>query len=249
MATKTKTGIGLALAGILALAAAGIAALGPVIGVAEPGAAGLHGFGAITLLPFEGLLLLTLVAYALALFLPQDRLALAQAVAIALYGIVMILAGLALIVTGLARFAGLMGLLLAFPFGTIAYFVAYGCGGGELSGLSAAAHSVIGGGCFTGVQLTALAAVVLDLAALTALLLAAWRFLKVRGLLWLVALATAVGVAIFGVLWVLSGLSFLIYPADALLSACLGIVILIYGAVVFVKSLLALALAIAGQVG
>ncbi len=249
MAGKAEAATGLGVACMLTLAALASAALGPVIGVADPDAAGLHGFGTISLLPFEGLFLLTLVAYALALFLPQDRLALAQAIAIAFYGIVMILAGLALIVAGLARFAGLIGLLLAFPFGTIAYFVGYTCGSGELSGLPAAASRVIGGGCFTGVQLTALAAVVLDLAALAALLVAAWRFIKVRGLLWLVAFASAVGLAIFGVLWTLSGLSFLIYPADALLTACLGLAILIYGAVVFVKSLLALALAIAGQVG
>ena len=249
MADKRVTAVGLGVATSLVLAATCLAALGLLLGADTRSAHGLPGFGALALLPFDGLLLLTLAAYALALVLPHTRLVLGQSIAIALYGLAMILVGLALLAAGLGRFGALVTLLLAFPFGTIAYFVQYACGGEPAALPGRLAAQALGGGCFGGVQAVALAALLLKLAALGALLAASPRFLKVRGLLVLVALATAVAAAMVGLFWVLSDLRFLMYPADAVLTALVGLLIAIHGLVTFVSSLFGVALAIAGQVG
>ncbi len=247
MASKTRTGIGLAFAGLAGIVAAILALRGTLWPVEDADAAGLHGFGAVTLVPLLGLYLLTLSAYAFAFIIPQTRLALAQAIAMAIYGVVMLIAGISLLAAGIAAFVGLISLLLAFPFGTIAYFVQFGCGAGALEGMAEAANGVLEGHCFAGVQAMALLAVILKVLSLAILLLASPGFLKVRGLIVLVAIGAAIGLVVTGLFWLLSGLPFLMYPADAVVTALLGIVLAIYGVVVAIKSLLALALAIAGQ--
>ena len=246
MASKKRTALGLFVSSFLVLLAAALAALPllPASGVAllEGTLAALpflpdqnlelNGFGAISLLPLDGLLILTLAAYSLALFVSHTRVALIQAIAITVYGVVMILLGISLFITGIAKFTSLVTLLLAFPFGTIAYFVKYSCSDN----------------CFADVQLIAVVAIILKLLALAVLIGASVGFAKVKGLLTLGVFTALFSICIAGLIGALSDLKFLMYPADAVLTAILGVVVLVYGIVTFVKSLFGLALAIAGQV-
>lgn len=243
--TGMTTGLGIAIgAGAAALAGAGLY-------LGDDGIArfGLNGQAVLSLLPVQALLLLTLVFYLLAIAVPHTRLALVQAIVIGLWGIAMVVAGLILLMAGLVGFAAKLALLFAFPFGTIAYFALYSCTEGDLQPLVEAAAQVLGGGCMTGTQLVALAALMLKSVVLVLLLIASPRFLKVTGLLVLFAVCAGLGAAVIAGYWMLSDLHFLLYPLDGLVTAGLGLVVAIYGAVSFVKSLFALALAIAGQIG
>lgn len=250
MSGKPRMAVGI---GIALLLIAGSAVLSSLV-IVSPGVTegrfgwDLHGFGPLAMLPVTGLLILTLVSYALALVVPHTRLALIQAIAGAVWGLCMIGAGIALALAGVAAFIGLITLLLAFPFGTIAYFAQYSCTEAP-SALPSGIADALAGRCFVGVQAVAALAVLLKALALVVLLIASVKFLKVRGLIFAALLGCALGTVAIAMMWALGDLSFLLYPADAIVSALLGLSAIVYGVVVFVMNLFALARAIAGQVG
>ncbi len=209
----------------------------------------LKGLSLLGALSVDGLLFLTVLAYAAALLIPHSRLALLQSAAIGVFGIIiMFFGGIALVLSGVAAFIGLITLLLSFPFGTIAYFVEYSCASAPEQ-MSPIVKFFLNDNCFAGVQLVAILAALCKLLALVALLVGSLRFIKVRGLLIAFIIAFAFSVATIAVAWALSSLAFILYPAEAILAALLGLFAAIYGVVVFVKSLFAFALAIAGQAG
>lgn len=243
MATKSRTAVGLFFAISFALFAIYFAASALFFSTEPATSVELSGYGTQALLPVLGLFLLTLVGYTLALGVSHTRLALIQAVAMFVYAIAMIICAIYFIVKGVGTFIGLVTLALAFPFGTIAYFVKYDC---RQSGSSAA---FFGDTCFAGVQLMALAIVVLKLLGLIALLVGSVGFAKVKGLLFVVVIGSGLAVSIFFIYTLLGGVSFVMYPVDAIVTAALGITVFVYGIVVAVMALFALALAIAGQVG
>lgn len=214
-----------------------------------------HGLGLVALLPIDVVLILTLIAYALALFMPQDRVALLDNFAMGFWGICMFFGGIALFLAGLAAFIGLVTMLLAFPFGTIAYFAQYTCNTipdilnpDEPSQLVDAVTTTVGVHCFAGVSALALFVTFLKLVALAVLLLASVGFLKVRGLLIAIALVAGLALLLVAVLRALSGLTFVLYPAEALVTAMLGLIVALYGVWVFAASLRGFARAVAAQI-
>jgi len=249
LASPIRTGVALGLAVGLTLLGLGLASAPMLAGDDVIGAWGLNGLSAIGLLPVQGLLALTLVCFICAIAVPQTRLALVQSIAVGVWGIAMALLGLMLLAGGLASFASKLALLLAFPFGTIAYFVLYSCGADTYPLAVGLVGGLLGGACMAGTQTVALAVLILKAGVLGLLLIASPRFLKVSGLMILFALLAGMIAAIVGGYWMLQDLPFLLYPLDGVIMALLGVVVLIHGIVTFVKSLIALALAIAGQVG
>lgn len=252
MASKSRTVVGVSIASglvIIALWLAALGAAGPLLGGQIANwANGLAwtGFGPLAVLPIGVLILITLAGYGLALFVSQQRLVLVQAIVNVIFGIAMILFGLMFLTTGLAAFVGMITLLFSFPFGTIVYFVEFGCGTPDAMQSSA---KMLSDNCFSGVQLATVAALVLKVLALVVLLTASVRFAKVLGLWVAFGLGAGLLALVAGALWYLSDMAFLLYPLDALLSAIIGVFLILYGIVVFVISLFAVALAIAGQVG
>lgn len=93
---------------------------------------GLSGFSVRSLQYVDGLLLFTLVLIAAALFLPRifsryeyfhARL---QGIVTLIFGILVILAAVVLLLQVLVKLIIMVSLLLAFPFGTLAYLIIYG---------------------------------------------------------------------------------------------------------------------------
>lgn len=245
MVEQRRLGIGIALALILLL-------LTGLIELDRYGPLGLrsNGIAPLPLLLFDGLLLLTVMFFALALVVPQDRLALVQAAATSAAGVVLILGGLALSVFGLAELGKMLLLLFSFPFGTIIYFIKYICNSATLDGGFGVPLNVpLGNDCFDATKAYLITALLFKLAAFAALVASAPKFLTVKGLVFLVGLSTALAVLLFVVFRLLaaSSLSFLLYPADALLTVLLGLVAAIYGVVTVIKGVLGLALALAAQ--
>ena len=254
MASKRRTAIGVGAALFLVSLAFALAL--PMVVQLWGGTPGwiapryeMHGLGLVALLPVDAVLILTLIAYALALVVRQDWVALVDKLAMLILGLVMIGAGIWLILAGLAAFIGLVSLMLAFPFGTIAYFAEFTCGGtAPTPWYIAPVAGALEGKCFAGVSAISLIVTLLKLIALAVLLAASLGFLKVRGLIFAVALVSAMAIILMVVLWALSGLSFLLYPAEALTTAVLGLIAALYGLWTAVISFVALARAVAGQV-
>lgn len=249
MASKARTASGIAVATLALVLSALIAAL--EIGeywssTAHRFAAtmNLHGIGLTAQLPIDLLLILTMVFYALAMWLPQGPLTLVQAIAKGFCGLLMAIGGIALIFAGMTAFVALVTLLLSFPFGTIAYFVQYRCDDAApvmlIDGLA--------GHCFSAVQEFAAVTILLKILALGALAAGSLGFLKVRWLLITLAVAVLLGVILIGALWFLSGIPFLLYPTEAIVTAVLGLLVLLYGLFTIGYSLYAFALGAAGRV-
>lgn len=250
MASRARTAGGIAVALVLIVISAILSAL-EIAAYGNPSAQGwasaldLRGLGLAAQLPFDVLLVITLVCYALAMVVPQGKLGVGQNLALTIWGFLMFIAGLVLAYLALIAFIGLVTLLLSFPFGTIAYFARYGCGG-DAGGITVDA---LEGRCFGGVQGVSLLIVALKVAALAALAAGSLRYLKVRWLLFTVLLAIALCAALMFVLWLLSDLAFVLYPAEALVTVVLGLAVAAYGLFACIFCFYAFALGFAGQIG
>lgn len=211
-------------------------------------AATLNGFTPRPMLLFDLFLVMTALFFVAALVVPHNYLAVGQGVGIAVYGLAMIFGGFFLALAALAKLIGLITLLFAFPFGTIAYFVKYHCSDATLGAPLSLLAGGFGGACFDGSAAVLVVAGVVKAAGFLVLCIASVRFLKVKGLVVLGALSFAIALALTWALIEISSLSFLLYPADAALTIVVAIIAVIYGLVTFLKGLFALALAIAGLV-
>lgn len=237
----------LAVATLVLMLAVAIEASGLVFD-GQPWAAE-QGFGAAPLLLVDLLLVVTTVFYMLAPIVPQNRLMLVQAIANALYGLGMIVGGILVALAGVATLFGLLTLLFAFPFGTIAYFVEFGCASQsmETPGWAVGAAGLMGEDCFDATRGAIVLGLALKVGGMAALLAAAFKFIKVRGLVILFLLSAALSAGLVLALIATGRLFFLLYPVDAVLTVIVGLVALIYGVVVAIKALFALAMAIAAQ--
>lgn len=195
---------------------------------------GLVGFTPAPVLFFDGLLLITALGFVASLALPHQRVALVQAMAVLAYGVAMVAGGLVAAALALAKLAALLGMLLAFPFGTIAYFLRYACVEPSPS-------------CFQASAVAALATLVLKASAAAALLVASLKFAMVAGLVTLIAISAGLSLGLAAAIWFVDGLPFLLHPLDAVLTAAIAVAALVYGVFTCVKALVALAAAIAGQ--
>lgn len=243
-----KLGYGLALA----LAVLVLMAEGHLPGLGLLPKAEAKGIGLSVLWLVDGLLGLSILFYLAAIFVPQQRLVLGQAVGYALFGLTMITGSLVFLAKALALLTMMLGMLFAIPFGTIAYFAMYHCTDAPTLATwwpETLSARIASDTCMAG-DLSLGWLVVLARAAIYGLLVAiSLRFLKLKGLVFLVAFGSGLTLLLVTLLLFASKLPFLLYPLDALLCAMMALCILIYGCVVFVKGMIAVGLAIAAQVG
>ncbi|MBX3567064.1 MAG: hypothetical protein KF914_03340 [Rhizobiaceae bacterium] len=202
-----------------------------------------QGVSAAALLPFDLLLAVTIAFFVAALVASHTLLALVQAIFTVAYGVMLIVGGFLIAIAGAAKLVSLISLLLAFPFGTIAYFVKFNCTADALDGWG----GILGGSCFDGTTALVLVAAAIKLASFLLLLIASVRFLQVVGLLVVTGVSLALSIGLAVGLWYGAELPFLLHPLDAVATIIFGLVSIGLGIVAFWQGLKALAFAIAAQ--
>ena len=167
----------------------------------------------------DGFLLFTLVLMALPLLLPERVTGRTQGIATLIVAIIVILLGIVLLVAAIAKLTLMLGLFLAPPFGTVAYFALFGFfpKGGALALLS-----------------TLMA---LKLTMCVVLFLAQQRFVQNKGLVLLVLTSLATNIVITFLMGIVP--SVLVSITDAIAAIVVAVVAIVWAVVTLVIAIIA----------
>jgi hypothetical protein len=185
----------------------------------------VKGLGVPSLAFVDGILLFIMIFMAVGLLVPESITGRVQGIVTLVFSILLLLAVIVMIIGALAQLLLMVSLLLAVPFGTIAYFAIYA---------SFPRSAMLG--LLSGIML-------LKIAAVATLLIGQQRFLQNKALVLLILTSFAAGLIVSFLLGFVPG--FLASITDALAAIVIGIIAAIWLLVLLISSIPAIIKAVA----